>query len=134
MTLDQFEWIYTLPTSELAVGDWVFGVSELTFPILRMTGVRFSGVSGMFADASRGRAPGMGNSFGQPQIFEGSAANGSRVELILNDNLIQAQTVLLGTFRFDDVRLAPGTLNNVRIRITEPSGLERIVERNIFGK
>jgi hypothetical protein len=134
ITVDRFEWTHTRPGAEIAVGDSVYGVSDLIFPVMRTTGLRFSGVMGFDVDARGGRAPGMGGSFSRPQVFDGAAPNGSQVELFLNGRPIQTQTVIAGTFRFEEVRLAPGTLNSVRIRITEPGGITRIVERSVFGR
>ncbi len=134
VTLDRLEWTYTLPGAEIAVGDSAYGVSDLIFPVVRTTGVRVSGVKGFAVDARSGQAPGAGSSFSRAQVFEGEAANGSRVELILNGRRIETQTVISGTYRFEEVRLAPGTLNSVRINITEPSGVERVIERSAFGR
>jgi hypothetical protein len=134
VSLDRLEWTYTLPGAQVVVGDSSYGVSDLIFPVMRTTGVHFGGIAGFTAAARGGRAPGAGTSFSRAHVFEGEAPNGSRVELILNGRPIQVQTIISGSYRFEEVRLAPGTLNSVRISITEPSGVTRVIERSVFGR
>jgi hypothetical protein len=133
--LNRGDWTYSLPDAEIAAGDSVFGLNDLTFPIVRMTGVRFNGVAGFPAEEDVWRpSPGMGNYFLPPRVVAGTAPVGSKVELIINDRSIETQEVLVGTYRFEEIRLVPGSLNAIRIVITEPSGYQRIIEENIFGR
>ncbi len=135
IVVSHLEWSASFHDTDVSVGDAVFGVNDLTFPILRMTGVRFNGLSGVRgAKGQHGTPSGMGKSFARSQVFEGAAPAGSRVELIVNGRSIETQVVLVGTYRFEEVRLAPGVLNSVQIVITEASGVQRVIEKNMFGK
>lgn len=133
--LNRGDWTYSLPDAEIAAGDSVFGLNDLTFPIVKLTGVRLNGLSGFPGDENQWRiTPGMVDYFINPEVFEGTAPVGSKVELIINDRSIETQAVSVGTYRFEEVRLTPGGLNVVRIIITEPSGFQRVIEKSIFGR
>lgn len=133
--LTQGVWTDRFAHSEIAAGDSVFNLNDLTFPILRMTGVRYNGLGGFSQDDGIWRtSPGISNYFVRPQVFEGTAPVGSKVELVINDRRIEIQEVLVGTYRFENISLTPGTLNLVRIIVTEPSGYQRVSETSIFGR
>ena len=133
--LNRGDWTYRFPHSEVVAGDSIFGLNDLTFPILRMTGVRFNGLTGIQDQQTMmGTSPGLTDRFLTSQVFEGTAPTGSKVELVINDRVVDSQEVLVGPYRFENVSLAPGSLNVVRIIITEPSGFQTVSEKTIFGK
>ena len=133
--LNRGDWHYYTPQAEIAAGDSIFGLNDMTFPIIRMTGVRYSGMWGIPEDSDLWRpSSGWGTYFTPPHAFTGSAPTGSKVELIINERSIETQDVLIDTYRFDNIRLTPGALNVVRMVITEPSGYQRVVEQQVFGK
>lgn len=141
--LNRGEWKYRTDTTELSIGDSTFGLNDLTFPAVRMTGVRFNGFSGgaaggKFQDRS---SLGLRNSFMQRRLFQGVAPLGSQVELIVNDRVMDTQEALtdglvpagVGVYRFEEVYLPPGNLNEVRIVITEPDGRKSYLQWNLLG-
>ena len=78
----------------------------------------------------------------QPRRFTGFARVGSRVELFINDRLIATEEVLTdhpeappdeGVWEFKNVTLPPGTTNEIRIVITEPSGIRYQTERTVIS-
>lgn len=127
-------WTFTLPGAQIAGGDSTFGLNDLTFPIVRLAGVRINGLRGVPREERQWPvSPGIANSFITPEVFKGSAPAGSKVELLINDRSVEKQDVSVGTYEFEEVRLTPGALNTVRIIITEPGGFQRVMERNILG-
>ena len=100
-----------------------------------MTGVRYNGMLGFPEEKDLWlRSPGSAGTYIPPQVFTGPAPAGSKVELVINDRSIETQDVLFDKYRFDNIRLAPGSLNAVRIIITEPGGYQRVIEQNMYGK
>lgn len=141
--LDQLEWVYRLPSSEVALGDSAFGLGELVFPGSRMTGIRINGLNGfdgkeLEADRS---SLGLRQVFSRPYIFEGYAPLGATVELLLNNRTVETQEVFpeenlspgIGRYRFEEVELPGGILNEIVIVITEANGNEIRVEKSIIG-
>lgn len=129
---------------ELALGDSSYGVSDLIMPFLRLTGVRFNGLFGTEGLSLERDGSGLGlrQYFLQPQVFEGFAPVGSTVEIFVNDRRIDSTEVLAdtpgappgqGIWRFDDVRLPAGTRNEVRIVVTDPTGIRTQTQRAILG-
>ena len=138
--LDWGEWTYRFPTAEIALGDSTFGVSNLVFPSVTMTGVRASGILGpVDGNALNGPSPGLRSYFVQPYDFEGYARAGSRVQLLINDRVVEQRDVVAdsptkpgqGAYRFEDIRLSPGVLNDVRIVIADPDGVETQIRKRI---
>jgi hypothetical protein len=142
MMVDWAEWTYRLPNTEVALGDSSFGVSDLVFPYVRLTGVRVNGLLGNTEKEAGpgGLSPGMRNYFVQPHDFEGYARAGSRVELMINDRVVDKREVVadsptqpgMGAYRFEDIRLSPNIMNDVRIVITEPDGVQTQIRKNIL--
>ena len=133
--LNKGDWTYYTPKTEIVAGDSVFGLNDMTFPIVRMTGVRYNGMLGFPEEKDLWlRSPGSAGSYVPPQVFTGQAPAGSKVELIINDRSIETQEVLFDKYRFENIRLAPGSLNAVRIIITEPGGYQKVIEQNMYGK
>jgi len=141
--LGQFEWVYRLPSAEVAFGDSSFGLSELAFPASQLSGLRINGLSGfseLELDSDRSSL-GLRRVFNKPYVFEGSAPLGAQVELLLNDRTIAVQQVSqeessalgFGTYRFEDVELPNGILNHVVFVITEENGNQIRVEKSIIG-
>jgi len=140
---DWFEWVYRLPSSELALGDSSFGLSELIYPTSNVTGIRVNGLTGYNEEEleSDRSSLGLRQFFGRPYVFEGTAPLGAAVEILLNDRSIATQEVFpeegsapgMGTYRFEDIELPGGILNEVVIVITEANGNEMRVEKSIIG-
>ncbi|MBM4017344.1 MAG: hypothetical protein FJ288_03300 [Planctomycetes bacterium] len=136
------EWTYRMPTAEIALGDMSFGLSDLVFPTVTMTGLRFNGfVGGDVPGAGRDEtSPGLRNFFVQSYDFEGYAKAGSRAQLVINDRVVSTETIIadsptqpgLGAYRFEDVRLSPSVLNDVRIVVTDPDGLVTQIRKRIL--
>ncbi|MBP7049501.1 MAG: hypothetical protein KBE65_00635 [Phycisphaerae bacterium] len=140
---DWFEWVHRWRSAEITVGDSTFGLSDLVYPAFNATGVRINGLAGWTAEELKADKSNLGlrQYFGQPHIFEGPAPIDATVELQLNGRTIDVQTVRpeadappgMGTYRFDDVDLPSGILNEVTIVIREPDGNEIRVEKSIVG-
>jgi hypothetical protein len=141
--LTRAEWNQRYLHSEVSVGDSSFGLSELAFPGLRMTGVRVNGLAGRF-DAENQRdssSRGLRSYFVQSQVFAGSAPRGSQVELKINGRVHDTQEAVpavdsevgMGNYRFEDVILPPGSLNEILITITDTSGIKTQVKQEILG-
>ncbi|MEN6337180.1 MAG: hypothetical protein ABFE01_23220, partial [Phycisphaerales bacterium] len=141
--LDWFEWVRRLPSAEITLGDASSGLSDLVCPIITTTGVRVNGLIGctpeeMASDRSR---LGLRQYFGRPLLFEGPAPIGATVELVLNGRKIGTQSVVpepgsppgMGLYRFEDIELAYGILNEVTLVIKEINGNEIRVEKTMMG-
>jgi hypothetical protein len=136
------EWRYRVGHLEAAVGDSVFGVNEITMPLIHMTGIRVNGILGRkYAPESDVLSYGLQPYFLQPHVFEGHARAGSTVRLTINGQEIGTQEVAadsptkpgFGTYHFEDIHLTPGALHEVQIVITDPEGIETTVEREVLG-
>ena len=124
--LNRGDWTYYTPNTEIIAGDSIFGLNDMTFPIVRMTGIRYNGMLGFPEEKDLWlRSPGSAGYYIPPQVFTGPAPAGSKVELVINDRSIETQDVLFDTYRFDNIRLAPGSLNTVRIIIPNPADTKR---------
>jgi hypothetical protein len=141
--VDWFEWVQRFQASELTVGDSVFGLSDLVYPVFSATGVRINGLLGwtpdeLMADRS---ARGLQRYFGKSQIFQGTAPIGAEAELMLNGRTIDVQKVFpqadsapgMGVYRFEGIELPSGILNEVTIIIKEANGHEIRVEKSVMG-
>lgn len=139
--IDWGEWVYGFENGEIAIGDNIFGLSNLVFPNVRLTGVRVNGIAGAPLESRRPDepSPGLNSYFVQPYDFEGYARAGSRVQLLINDRVFEEENIVAdsptrpgkGAYRFEDVRLSPGVLNDVRIVITDPDGVETQIRKTI---
>jgi hypothetical protein len=139
--LDWGEWTYRLNNMEITLGDSSFGLSDLVFPLVRMSGVRVNGILGTGAEKppDPSKSPGLPNYFVQPYDFDGYAPVGSKVQLLINDRVVQTVQVFAdsptrpgtGSYVFQDIRLSPGVLNDVRIVITDPDGVETQIRKRI---
>ena len=141
--LDWGEWVHRFPNHEISLGDSNFGLDELTFPYVRMTGIRSNGISGA-PEEERVKdrvSRGLQNYFVQPKVFEGFAPRGSRVELVINDRIVDTQvaasdrgtTTGVGRYRFEDIILAPGRLSEVLINILDPNGVVTHIRQYVQG-
>lgn len=136
-----FDWSVRFNSSELVLGDTTFGLTDLVFPVSQIAGVRFNGLVGFDPDelASDRSSLGFRQFFTTSQRIEGLAAIGSTVELLLNDRVIDTQEVFAdertppgtGRYRFEDVRLPGGVVNDIEVRITEPSGIQTRLQREV---
>jgi hypothetical protein len=140
---DWFEWVRRLPSAEIAVGDSSFGLSELVYPVFNATGVRINGLTGWSSEELKTDRSNLGlrRYFGRPYVFEGPAPIDATVELVLNGRTIETQNVLpdadappgMGVYRFEDIELPSGILNEITIVIRETNGNEIRVERSVVG-
>ncbi|HSV99068.1 MAG TPA: hypothetical protein VLI39_02780 [Sedimentisphaerales bacterium] len=141
--LDWFEWVHRLGSAEITTGDSSFGLSNLVYPVFQATGVRINGLIGctpeeLKADRSN---RGLHQYFGRTYIFEGPAPIDAEVELLINGRTADIQGVRpdaesppgMGVYRFQDIELPSGILNEVTILIRESSGNEIRVEKAIAG-
>lgn len=140
---DWFEWVRRFPTSEVTVGDSVFGLSNMVYPVFSATGVRVNGLAGWTrgeVDSDRSQL-GLRRYFGGPQIFQGPAPIGATAELIVNGRTVEVQSVApqadsppgMGVYRFEAIELPNGILNEITIVIKETNGNEIRVEKSIMG-
>lgn len=141
--LDWAEWDRDYTNSSWVAGDAIFGLTDLVFPSLNFTGASVSGIArtGTMDGEAAMERPQARRAFIQPYLVEESVPVGSQVELYVNGNLVDSKVVetglptLPGTglYRFADIRLSPGTLTEIRLRVIEPSGIESIIERTVLG-
>lgn len=139
-TVPHAEWKYAFDSADLLVGDTSFGLNDLVFPSLRLTGVRMNGIGGETGGGGESEY-GLRHRFLRPLVFEGFARVGSVVELFINNRLVESEEVLVdlpgqpgtGRYRFEDVSLAPGSVNEIRIRITDPDGVVTVIEEDVLG-
>jgi hypothetical protein len=140
ITVPHAEWKYEFKDSDLLLGDSTFGLNDLVYPSIRLSGARLNGIIG--GNATRSTSDyGLRHRFLRPLVFQGLARVGSQVELFINDRLVETEEVLvdlpgrpgMGRYRFEDVELAPGSINEVRIRITDPDGVVTVVEEDVLG-
>ncbi|MBA3016514.1 MAG: hypothetical protein FP815_16430 [Desulfobulbaceae bacterium] len=137
--LDWAEWDRDFSNSSVVAGDAILGLTDLVFPSLNFTGATWSGIA-RTGEMTEG-LPKARKAFVQPYLVEESVPVGSQVELYVNGNLVDSKVVetglptLPGTglYRFTDIRLSPGTLTEIRVRVIEPSGIESIIERTVLG-
>ena len=139
----RFEWIWPRRDREIALGDSMLGIGELVFPAFDLTGVRMNGLVGFSkAELDSDRSSlGFYPTFSKPFVFEGTAPLGAKAELIINDQVTDVQEVIpeqgtpagIGTYRFRDVELPTGILNNVVVQITETDGRQSRIERSVVG-
>ena len=134
------QWNYRLRDSEVTLGDSHFGLNGLTFPIVRMSGIRVNGLTGLTDQEAANDRSGLGSRsvFVMPYTFQIEAPLGAKVELYVNDRRVDTAPEFVSTlspgvglYRFENIRLPPGTLNNVRLRVTDENGQEtetRIVQ------
>ncbi|GFO54697.1 hypothetical protein GMSM_17040 [Geomonas sp. Red276] len=137
------EWNKRYSNLELSVGDSAFGLSDLSFPSVRITGVRINGLAGYCAAENLSDRSKLGqlDYFVQPQVFEGVAPRGAQVELRVNGRMVETQEAVpavdselgAGVYRFSDVILAPGSLNEILITITDGNGLKTYVKKELLG-
>ncbi len=129
------DWKTRWPGGELTLGDTQIGLQSLVFPFADYTGVRIEEAVDADGNPLRSR--------GGPQRFDGVARVGSTVELIVNGQVVETDEVLadnpdappdFGLWEFEDVRLPGGARNDVRIRVTEPDGTVRQIDRSIIGQ
>ena len=141
--VDWFEWVQRFQASELTVGDSVFGLGDLVYPVFSATGVRVNGLIGWTPDelgSDRSRM-GVQRYFGKSQIFQGTAPIGAEAELVLNGRTIDVQKVFpqadsppgMGVYRFEGIELPNGILNEITIVIKETNGHEIRVEKSVMG-
>ena len=141
--VDWFEWVQRYRASELTVGDSVFGLGDLVYPVFSATGVRVNGLIGWTPDelgSDRSRM-GVQRYFGKSQIFQGTAPIGAEAELVLNGRTIDVQKVFpqadsppgMGVYRFEGIELPNGILNEITIVIKETNGHEIRVEKSVMG-
>jgi hypothetical protein len=143
VSLDWGEWVHRSPNYEVSLGDSAFGLDELTFPFMRITGIRSNGISGPPEEkgGSYRTSRGFENFFVQPQVFEGFAPRGSKAELVINDRIIDTQQAFsdrgtptgVGRYRFEDIILPPGRLSEVLINITDTNGIVTHIRKYVQG-
>lgn len=140
--LNRAEWTKNVNRSRLWLGDSTFGLNDITFPTVQMTGVRFDSLLGLGSQKNQSQVQHSPRGRLQKQWrFEGVARIGSTVELYVNDRLLDSEEVYialpenpdLGQYAFPEVSLAPGSLNTVQIVITDPDGIRTVREEKVLG-
>jgi len=128
----------------MVAGDCNIGLNDLVVPYETITGFRVSGLLGV---PSSGRKDdrtnlGLNQAIFQNRVFEGTAKIGSKVEIFINDRLVDSTEVLtgndrspmgMGIWRFDNVSLAGSDMNQVRIAVTDLSGSKTQLNQAILG-
>ncbi len=136
--LNRVEWTKDVGSSRFWLGDSTFGLNDIVFPTVQMTGLRFDS---RLRSASPDLKAGIERSQQRYQSFEGMARVGSTVELYVNERLIETEEVYiplsedpeLGLYQFPAVSLAPGSLNTIKIVVTEPDGTRTVTEKKIVA-
>jgi len=139
--VDWFEWKQRFAASELTVGDSTSGLSDLVYPVFGATGVRINGLLGwtpveLEMDKSH---LGTRQFYSRSQVFQGTAPIGATAELIVNGRTVDVQTVSaqadspagMGVYRFENIEIPNGILNQVTILIKEANGNEIRVDKSI---
>lgn len=117
---------------ETTAGDVVFGLGGLVFPSVVMSGFGANGLLGLRSDERDNDRSNFGRreQFLSRRDFVGSAPMGSKVELLIDDRLVDEQIIEKqeqadpgdGIYRFEGVDLFQDRVSEVRIEITEPDG------------
>ena len=95
LMMDWGEWRYARKNTEAVVGDSNFGLNDLIFPTIGMSGLRFNGVGGIDESKMDGDKSDFGtqSKFDAPIRFQGYAPVGSTVELYVNDRRVETEEV-----------------------------------------
>lgn len=143
LMLSKGEWRKRHRNTEMSIGDSSFGLSDLSFPGVRITGFRFNGLTGAPEEENALDRSGLGlrNYFVQPRVFEGIAPRGSQVELRINGRVVDSQEAVpainsevgMGNYRFEDVLLPAGSLNEILIGIAETNGSKSYLKEELLG-
>ena len=144
LLLNWGELVFERTNSEIALGDSNFALNEVAFPFTRLTGVQVHGMTGVSEETASSGVAGRGaqRSFLRPLVFQGFARVGSKAELFINDRSVATDEVLTtfpgaqtdeGLWHFKDVTLPPGTTNEIRIVVTDTSGVKIQVVRTIVS-
>ncbi len=139
--IDRANWTKRYGNTELVIGDSSFALNNITFPLVNIRGLRFNGLTGLSEDDRlRDRsALGLKPHFMQNRIFEGLAPLGSQVSLNINGRTVDTQEAFhegatppeMGVYRFEDINLPAGTLNDVQIIIIAPDGIKTVIQKDI---
>ena len=126
------DWRYRFSNAELVAGDSRFGLSDLVFPYTALTGLRVSGILGKGESSDvNSNYTNFQSSFFKEKVFQGYAPVGSTVEIYINNRLVNTVQVTtgdpneptaMGIWRFEDIALSVGRMNEVQIVITDSSG------------
>jgi hypothetical protein len=140
--LNSGSWTARASMSEFSLGDVSLGLSSLAFPSMSFTGLRMNGLLGVpdrFKEWDRSQL-GLRDSFVSSEVFQGTAAVGSEVELWVNGRFIDAVAVqpvdtslVYGKYEFEETVLPAGRLNDIRIVITSPEGTQTERYRRILA-
>ncbi len=126
------------------IGDTNFGFSDLVAPAVNLFGTSVKWLPKMESAGSNVVKNFLNNyqaSFLSTGIFEGDAPLGSKVDLYINNRLVDSKTVEevgeavlgYGHFRFAGVGLLERSLNDVKIVITRPDGVVEEYHREVLG-
>jgi hypothetical protein len=140
--IDWGSWVYQGNRFELVLGDHVVGLTRLAFPRASLTGAKLTALSG-FTDADLADVTTLNNVAGlydRSHQFQGLARLGSRVDLFVNNRLVDTQEVVadkdtqpgMGRYRFEDVQMPVGSLVQARVVITEPEGTVRSLDQEFL--
>ncbi|MEW6220627.1 MAG: hypothetical protein AB1634_14005 [Thermodesulfobacteriota bacterium] len=141
--MDWAEWGDASASGAVRAGDSLFGISELTFPTLRLFGMQGSRLAQLGPRPVRWRGPQAAGRTAllRPHVVEELVPVGSRVALEVNGQTVDSDLVAAslpglpgtGLYRFEEVQLTPGSLNQIRLRIIDANGIETVIERQVLG-
>ncbi|MCB1060206.1 MAG: hypothetical protein KDB65_08240 [Calditrichaeota bacterium] len=123
---------HRLGNTETTLGDAAFGLSNLVFPTVALSGFEMNGMYGV-RDELRDKDRtdfGRRDDFLASSDIVGTAPMGSKVALFINDHYLDEQTVEQqewadpgdGVYRFENVDLLQDRASELRIEIVEPDG------------
>ena len=143
--LDSGTWTSKKENTLVNIGDTNFGFSDLVAPSVNLFGTSVKWLPKMKSAGSNTDNKSFLNSyqssFLSTGIFEGDAPLGSKVDLFINNRLINSKTVQevgeavlgYGHFRFEGVGLLERSLNDVKFLITHPDGTVEEYHREVLG-
>ena len=142
LSLAWADWDVKRKNAQYTLGDSYLGLNDLIMPYIKTAGVRVNGLRGVSEQDGEQSDLGLHSTYGRSQSFSGTAPIGSVARLFINNQLIDSDEIQtggpdtapgIGTWRFPDVELPAGSLNELRITVTEPNGHETQAVRDILG-
>ncbi len=138
---DRLLWTRRTPRSILRIGDTNIGLSELVAPSVTLFGSSFKWISQTPGEKGEGFFRRGRGHFPSVQAIEGVARLNSKVELYVNNRLVDSTTVEQsggappgqGVYRFEDISLLEKSVNEIKLVVTRDDGIVEEYYRQILG-